>query len=166
MSDEIEQPKPTLWQRIKGGVKGFFTSAIGYIPKGIMFTSVIMGGLYALESATGMGFGLVGMSAADLVSRGLLHLTVGSVISGAIGGGMGAYNPASVGIELAPAVTPGAPTKESENGLAQKLTQGIGEFAAKQADVAATDTIAPGAGTAMQTLQMLGKMANNASPSR
>lgn len=160
MSDDA--PKPTLWQRIKGGVKGFVTNAISYIPKGIIFTGIIMGGMYALEATTGIGLGLVGMKAPDLIARGLMHLTVGSMISGAIGAGMGAYNPASVGIEAAPSPVPGAPTKESENGLAQKLAQGMGEFAAKQAEIAAGDAVVPGAG---MPLHLLGKLAST-SPTR
>lgn len=85
-------PKKTMWERVKTAAKTFVSSAVGYIPRGIVIGGAIMGGSALLESMTGAQMlGITKLAAPDLIGHGLTYLAVGSVISGTIGAGVQTY---------------------------------------------------------------------------
>jgi len=151
MIDALE--KPTMFQRAKGAVKGFFNKAVDYIPRGIVLIGLLYAGSAVLETAMGIpGFGVVGASSAKIFTQFATHLTVGTALFGALGALMGLMNPASEGITAAPtpAATPAAaPSVSSGLDLAKKLSEGLAEHAEKSAPSMVADSIVPGAGLPM-----------------
>ncbi len=97
MSDNHNQPaKPlSLWEKIKTGAVGFVKSAISYLPSGLMFAGLIMGGSALLGVATGKeAFDILHVAKAfhdggvgAIATKMALSLALGSTISG----GMGAW---------------------------------------------------------------------------
>ena len=116
--------KPSMWERIKSGTKGFFSHAIGYLPRGVALTGLIFAGSAALEGAfPGTGFlGISEMSTPDVLNYGLRHLAFGSVISGVIGGGSEAMNcPCPGGNGVAPNTGGGKATESTGIHMAKTL---------------------------------------------
>lgn len=74
----------TFMEKVRAGFKGFVKSAIDYIPKGILFSALLMGGGLALGAMTGVN--PVGVTSWSQVPMRLgLSLLLGGVISGGFG---------------------------------------------------------------------------------
>lgn len=138
MNAQAPQQKPTLWQRGKNAVKNFVGHALGYIPRGIIFTGIAFGASAALGS---VGWDLLGINqaveAGNLLPRFLAHLAVGGVLSGVIGA----------------SVTP-CPVCESQhsqphaggNPLISKKEAELGHYMAKAVTDHGMDVVATGSG--------------------
>lgn len=126
MSDNSE--KPSLWQRVKNGTKNFFSHALGYIPRGILLTSVVFGVSAAMESATGYGLGVQEWATnGSLLYKFGAHLAIGSLASGIIGVATTPC-PACTQAEGVSPQPSGSPIlRQSEVALGQKITQGLTE---------------------------------------
>lgn len=133
------QEKPGLIKRAAIGIKNFVTHAVGYIPRGIVLTGGVFAASALLEGYTGMPLlGIKTATTEGLVVRGLAHLAVGSFLSGAIGGGLAAYNAGR-----------GSSEQLRPSGIASIITPSDGEMQAAQAAVgqvqeAGLDTITHG----------------------
>ncbi len=139
--------KPGWWQRITGGVKRFFSHAIGYIPRGIVFTGVVFAGASILESQTGINLGVNSSDASTLLNHFATHIAFGSVISGALGSAFGNCEtcpPNSSGVAQAQSGNP--LLNKSEVELGQKITQTVSSEASRLAQNAAMEAAIPGSG--------------------
>ncbi len=96
-----EELKPlTLWEKIKAGASGFFKTAKDYIPSGLLYTGLAIGGSLAVTAiSTSMGMpidilGLMGagggVSLSALAIKGIGTMALGTAVSGLIGGFKGA----------------------------------------------------------------------------
>src|SRR5689334_7753978 len=85
--------RPSMFERIKIGAKGFMSHALGYFPRGIALTGLIFAGSAILESMTaGLASGPIGLGVAKWgngksFNRTIAHLGFGSIIAGVIGAG-------------------------------------------------------------------------------
>lgn len=92
MSEQAAE-KPGIFKRMYIGATNFVTHAVGYIPRGILYTTGIFAGSAILESTMGIsGLGIAKATNGALLADGLLHVGLGSMLSGVIGGGLAAYN--------------------------------------------------------------------------
>lgn len=142
MSEETEE-KPGIIKRMVAGVKGFFSHAIGYIPRGIIFSAIMLAGSAALESMTGWGLlGVTEMASAGnwmgIATLGMKHLALGSLISGGIGGVVSAVNAGRAPADHLSSHTPITPSK-GEVKAAEQLLGKTRE--------AACDALVPGSST-------------------
>ena len=81
-----EPKKPlTLFEKVKIGFKGAIKSAIDYVPKGVLFSALLMGGGLALGAMTGIN--PVGVTSWSQVP---MRLGLSLLLGGAISGGFGA----------------------------------------------------------------------------
>lgn len=161
MSDEAPPPteKSTLWQRMTNGVKNFFSHALGYLPRGIAFTGLILASSAALESLTGAT--LLGVSTATpmgIASTFGIQLAIGSVLSGVLGATLPECKPCAAAGGADASHNPLLSKRETQ--LGEYLAKTMGDQAAHTAQTAVVEAVAPGAGLPAHLLKTLSQGAS------
>jgi hypothetical protein len=92
MSQDPNELKPlSMFEKIKVGVKGFIKSAVDYIPSGLLYTGLMMGGSMAITALT--GFDIAGIMPGGSLDVGALAMkSIGTIVlSSTVTGAIGAY---------------------------------------------------------------------------
>lgn len=89
---DIKGPMST-WEKIKSGVKGFVKTTLHYLPRGIAFSAILMGGSALLGHAVGWDplHMLSDATTTDTVTHIAKRLGMTLLLGSAISGGVGAW---------------------------------------------------------------------------
>jgi hypothetical protein len=92
MSQNPDEVKPlSLMEKISVGVKSFVKSAVEYVPSGLLYSGLMIGGSLALSYMTGGAWDILGLMSGGSISmsalaiKGLGTVALGSAVTGAIG---------------------------------------------------------------------------------
>lgn len=91
LTSPVEIKKPlTGWEKVKSGVKGFFKTALHYLPRGLMMAGAFLGGSYLL-GLTSPGLDLFKAGQMNGIGEVATHIGKVMAIGGLITGGIGAW---------------------------------------------------------------------------
>jgi hypothetical protein len=139
--------KPTLWQR----TKHFFSYALGYIPRGIILTSVAFAASSALEAYTGFGLGINSLDGPHLIARFAAHLALGSMVSGVIGATTTPCPVCENNNNAASFATAPFKLNENERLLGQQISKEVTGQLTNLAQNTVADSVIPGSSTTLNT---------------
>lgn len=126
-----EPAKPlSLFEKIKAGATGFAKSVVSYLPRGLIFAGIILGGSALLETAfPGVGFlNVTGMVAKGGIGALASRVGMTLLIGGTISGGMGAWQSIKGATEARESLR-----AEQAGILARHRSQGLGQHIAYDA---------------------------------
>ena len=120
----------TTFEKIKVGVKSFVKSAADYIPSGLLYTGLMMGGSMAITALT--GFDILGIMPGGSIDLGAVAFkSIGTLaLSSAVTGAIGAYKGVSAASEQRNAEIEwqqrGAEVSPRARGLQRQQSSGMG----------------------------------------